>query len=871
MTTEFILALDDPGASLEKVGGKGASLARLSNAGFPVPSGFHITTCAYRLFVESNQIMPDILNLHNRLEESDSAGIAAVSQGITERFEQGSIPEELIHAVRLAYRELPGTSPPVAVRSSATAEDLPEASFAGQQSTYLNVESESGLLEAIKKCWASLWTERAISYRQRRGIHPESIALAVVVQQMVPADAAGIVFTANPLDGTKDHMVINASWGLGEAVVGGLVTPDTITVEKSSRKILNYQVAEKKIQTTRKNGGTYEIPVPADLQLTPTLDKTQVADLAELGGKIEELYQMPMDIEWVLSGGEFSIVQARPITAMPDSELVVKDEWVLPDGAYVAMRNNIVELMVDPLTPLFKTLGLEAVNRSMGNLLSGFFGNQEVMPGQLIIPVNEYAYYNGSVRFGPMVKIILNTPAILRRMFSGAVERWTEDGRPDYLQTVDQWALRDWSRLPSSELLDAVDQLAEAAIDAYGSLVSGVIPAAWITEALFTLVYRLVRSKEDPPAPIFLMGFDSLPIRAEKSLFDIAQWVIQNESLTGYFNRSGALVISTDLTKHQAPAGVSDPVWQEWQTRFGDHLDTFGHTIYNLDFGNPVPADDPKPVLEALKLFVGGEGVNPYERQKASVERREKAVKSVTQRLRGYRLKAFEKYLERAQRYAPLREDGLADVGLSYPLLRQMLTELGRRFASAGLISEPQDIYWLEKEEVTRAAQSLDQNKPLADLSPEIVKRKTIYQSASRVAPPMMLPQLKIFGFDLMSLKAGRAKRGGVDSLKGVAASPGIITAHASVLNGPEDFSKMETGNILVASMTTPAWTPLFARAAGVVTDIGGPLSHGSIVAREYGIPAVLGTDSATSHIQDGQEITVDGDKGIVILVEPST
>jgi len=156
----------------------------------------------------------------------------------------------------------------------------------------------------------------------------------------------------------------------------------------------------------------------------------------------------------------------------------------------------------------------------------------------------------------------------------------------------------------------------------------------------------------------------------------------------------------------------------------------------------------------------------------------------------------------------------------------------------------------------------------LDDLSAVIPQRKATWQSANRIAPPMMLPQLKIFGFDLVSLKSGKSKSEGVETLKGVAASPGVITAPASVLHGPEDFSKMETGNVLVASMTTPAWTPLFARAAGIVTDIGGPLSHGSIVAREYGIPAVLGTDSATKHIQDGQEITVDGDKGIVTMAE---
>ncbi|MCK4898128.1 MAG: hypothetical protein KAS38_05095, partial [Anaerolineales bacterium] len=337
------------------------------------------------------------------------------------------------------------------------------------------------------------------------------VALAVVVQLLIPAEAAGIMFTANPINGERDQVVINASWGLGEAVVGGLVTPDTLTLEKSSGNILNRETAKKLVQTVRVNGGTQEQPVPENLRQVPVLNDQQAAKLAGLGKDIEALYNMPMDIEWTLADGKFAVVQARPITALPDAEPPVPTEWKLPEGAYAAMRNNIVELMADPLTPLFKTLGLRAVNKSMGNLLTGFFGNQDVMPGELIIFVNEYAYYNGSVKFGPMMKIILDTPGIMRRMFTGSVERWTEEGRPRYVETITKWRSTEWRELSSTELLEAIDELAEAAIDAYGSLVSGVIPAAWITEALFTLIYKLVRRRDDPTAPTYLMGFDSLP------------------------------------------------------------------------------------------------------------------------------------------------------------------------------------------------------------------------------------------------------------------------------------------------------------------------------------------------------------------------
>jgi pyruvate,water dikinase len=382
-----------------------------------------------------------------------------------------------------------------------------------------------------------------------------------------------------------------------------------------------------------------------------------------------------MDIEWTLAGGKFSIVQARPITALPDPEPPVPIEWQLPDGAYAAMRNNIVELMTEPLSPLFRTLGLRSVNRSMGDLLSGFFGNRDVMPGELIIAVNDYAYYNGSVRFKPMMKIIFDTPGIMRRMFTGAVERWTEAGRPKYVEIVSKWQSSNWVELSSRELISAIGQLTEAAIDAYGSLVSGVIPAAWISEAWFTLVYKLVSRKGDPPAPTYLMGFDSLPIRADKSLYDISHWVREREELCAYLMGAPTPEIVSLIDNDQLPTEVSEDSWREWQRRFQAHLQEFGHTIYNLDFANPVPGDDPAPMLETLKMYVAGQGVDPYSRQRASAERREAATHSMQKKLSGYRLKFFQKNLERAQRYAPLREDGLADVGLSYPLVRQMIFE----------------------------------------------------------------------------------------------------------------------------------------------------------------------------------------------------
>jgi pyruvate,water dikinase len=489
-----------------------------------------------------------------------------------------------------------------------------------------------------------------------------------------------------------------------------------------------------------------------------------------------------------------------------------------------------------------------------------------MMPDEIILSVNHYAYYNGSLKPGPIARILLGSPAIMKRMFSGAVERWTEEGRPRYVALVARLQASPWRELPATELLDAVQELTEGVIDAYGALVGGVIPAAWISEALFTKTYNLlIKWRDDPAAPTYLLGFDSLPIRADKSLYDLADWVRIRPGLAEFLAHTPVAQLAQP-GDDPAPPGVDADDWREWQRRFQLHLQEYGHTIYNLDFANAVPADDPAPLLETLKMYLEGQGTNPHTRQRAAADRREEATQAMMHRLKGLRLKLFRRLIAPAQRYAPLREDGLADVGLGYPLLRQMLRELGRRFVESGLIDQPDDIFWLNQDEVQQAAAGLDRGETPSRLSATIPQRKAAWRAARRVTPPMMLPQMRFLGMDMEQIKTARARRRAGASLKGVAASPGRVTAPARVLVGPEDFDQMRAGDVLVAAITTPAWTPLFARAAAVVTDVGGPLSHGSIVAREYGIPAVLGTGSATKRIRSGQVVTVDGSTGVVTL-----
>ena len=807
-------------------GGKGGSLARLYQAGYPVPDGFVILPDAFARDDLTGEAWSDVQNHVSRLREAN--------------------PD-------IAF----------AVRSSARSEDSAEASFAGEFESVLNARTDDEIRRAIQTVYASRQNERVQTYSQVRGMNTAH-EVAVVVQRLVDAESSGVMFTANPVSGQRDQIMISASWGLGEAIVGGLVTPDTLLVAKETPHLLQRETAEKRVMTVRLEHGTEEQPVPENMRHAAVLSDEEAVELAELGKRIEAFYGMPMDIEWVYASGAFAIVQARPITALPVPEPTGPVEWKLPKGMYAAMRNNIVELMADPLTPLFSTLGLAAINASMNRNLTAFAGRPGLFPEKLIINVNGYAYYNGSLTAGQMARIFLGSVGILKQMFTRPVERWTETGRPQYVAAVERWQSQPWQDRGSVEILAAARELTETAVDGYVALVAGVIPAAWISEGLFTAVYRLLKRKSDAEAFTYLLGFDSLPLRGEKSLFDLAGWARMQPQLAAYLSETPSTELAGQVAEDEAPAGVDAQQWQIWQSRFREHLRCYGHMIYNLDFANPVPVDDPAPILETLKLFLSEQGVNPYERQQAAADRREEVTKAMEARLKGLRLKLFRKRLAVAQRFAPLREGGLADVGLSYPLVRKMFRELGSRFVAGGLIEAPDDIFWLEKHEVEVAAARLDRGQDLDALSELVPLRRAKWRAAHRVAPPMMLPN-KILGLDLEAMKAGRKDRD-EQTIRGVAASPGRVTAPASVVHGPEDFVHMKTGDVLIAPLTTPAWTPLFARAAAVVTDIGGPLSHGSIVAREYGIPAVLGTGVATARIHTGQSVTVDGSTGTVTV-----
>jgi len=868
MTMQYVLPLDDPLAVLETVGGKGASLARLIAAGFPVPGGFHVATAAYDRFVAENGLQPRILEILEAVDVSQPDTLESASHAIHELFLQAQMPPEIAAAIARAYYALPGEHPLVAVRSSATAEDLPELSFAGQQETFLNIHGVEAVQEAVKRCWASLWTARAIGYRERYDINQDLVSLAVVVQRLVPAEAAGILFTANPINGQRRQVMISAAWGLGEAIVGGLVTPDTLVVDKSNSAVIRREIADKQVMTVLLESHTAERPVPEDLRQAPVLDDAQAAELVRLGVQIEALYGLPMDIEWAWLDGEFAILQARPITALPEPESPAQLEWTLPDPKGQYMRTSVVDILPDPVYPLFKTLGIASAKSAMTRVTRVVTRSEPVLPRDYFCTINDYVYMDA--HFSPRAwwwAITGLMPAMPRMMRSG-VRYYRETALPQYAEVIARWQDRSYEQMPEAELLRGVNEVLDAAMDYLSMLMFATMGASAGSEGLFTRVYgKLVHKDGDPPATTFLMGYDSLPIQAEKSLFDLAMWCRSQNALPAYILETPSEGLAHRLESDQPPVEVLAVEWQALRQRFQDHLRRFGHIIYTLDFAHPLPLDHPAPMLETCKMYLRGEGVDPHKRQHASEEKRQQAVEVTLGRSKGLRGWIFRTTLGWAQSLAEVRESALANIGLGYPALRRMLRELGSRFVQAGAIQGADEIYWLELDEVERLVAALGRGEKLDDMSAQIRQRKVEWETAKRVTPPPMLPpKKKYLGFNTdIWLAAGEEDQQG-NTLKGVPTSAGKVTAPACVLHGPKDFHRMTPGAVLVAGTTTPAWTPLFAMASAVVTDIGGPLSHGSIVAREYGIPAVMGLGVATRRIQNGQTITVDGGAGLVIL-----
>jgi pyruvate,water dikinase len=401
-----------------------------------------------------------------------------------------------------------------------------------------------------------------------------------------------------------------------------------------------------------------------------------------------------------------------------------------------------------------------------------------------------------------------------------------------------------------------------AAAKYYTVIQSGTLPAASSSEIVFTRAYKLASRKGEPKPETLLFGLETVPLRAEKSLFDLGTWIRERRTLRDFIILTSVNEIVAVLNRESGPETVPAQEWNEFKAHLETHADEFGHTSYEFDFMNPTPAEMPELIIDSLKMYVEGKGSDPYARQREAIAKREETVRNIENRFKLIPNRWFNKALNWAKDASPSREDSLADMGMAHTNIRRLLGELGKRCVTNGALETPEDVYWLVEEEVDDLASLLERGEQVPDYSVRVPARKTDWREQLKLVPPPILPATSRWSKMIPWARENES----ANMIKGLGASAGKVTATARVLFGPEDFDRMKPGDVLVAVTTTPAWTPLFTMASAVITDIGGPLSHSSIVAREYGIPAVLATGVGTRRIKDGQTITVDGSTGTVTL-----
>ena len=849
----LVLALDDASATLERVGGKGSSLARLAAAGLPVPPGFHITTAAYRHFVVRHGLQEQILAAVSTTSPDQPATLEVAAQTIATLFAQHSMPDEVATAIRQAYVRLGGGDLPVAVRSSATAEDLPDLSFAGQQETYLNMHGEAMVLDAVKRCWASLWTARAIGYRALHNIAQQDLSLAVIVQELVPAEAAGVLFTANPLTGARDQVMINAAWGLGEAIVSGQVTPDTMVIDKASGMLKDVQISEKNVMTVRTHEGTRQEAVPVDLRTRAVLAPEQAATLAHIGVQIEELYGQPIDIEWALSADRFFIVQARPITTLHHKNQGI-DAWndsLTVDCLWT--RGNAGEAVPDVMTPCSWSLLQIVIADMMPTLYIGGYSPIGNIGGRF--------YMNLS----PLMTLAAAAGMNCKRLFEGIgdifgrvpddleipvlpVSRWT------VLRTVLPATLRNRRRIRGNikklpaflataptrceELLTRI-QAASSPTDLTTLWQDDLCP--YLHECNYMLE---AGSKSDGGAFIRVRN----TLRKLVGEADTNTLLLATDSGTNQLASLGPLQGLTQLMRGEIDRATF--------TRQYGH-----HSPHLFEISYPRPAEDPHWIDQQL----AGLREAPTDIMTLLARQKEAQEAAWDRFQRRYPRQAAKmgRKIARARTSAHEREATRSEQARVLWSLRAFVLRAG------ALTGYGEKLFFLSIEEILALLKGDD--TALAS----VPERQAIY--AGYCALPSY-PVLIRGHFDPFQWAANPQRRSDVFDASGKSApssgaitgfpgAPGTVEGRARVVLTVEEGEQLRAGEILVTTVTNIGWTPLFPRAVAVVTDVGAPLSHAAIVARELGIPAVVGCGNATMRLHTGDWLRVNGELGTVEIL----
>ena len=892
MTVPYAIRLEDP-APLDLAGGKGHSLTRLVRAGFAVPHGWIITTNAYRRFVRDARIDQPILDAAKPEVGDGIPSFDAAAARIRGLFHEAGCPGDLVDVVRAAYSSVAADTMPVAVRSSATTEDRPDFSFAGQQESYLNITSFEAFEAAVRDCWASAWSARALSYRHRLGVDHANVAVAVVVQRMVDADVSGIIFTANPATGSRTELIVNASYGLGEGIVGGTVAPDEFVLDRDGLVPRDTHLGlvprdthlgdKAHMTVAMDQGGTHTVDVGVERRSLASLTADQLAELGHRACAIEQHFDgVPQDIEWAFASGKLWLLQSRPITNL-GPEPLADVRWDPPEpGAYL-QRSQWVEHVPEPVSTLFEDLHMQrSLQEAWGRNLArrgqhDFADTQPPASFHLTTTVNGYAYRQVGepprtgrlqpARRRPRPRRLARRLAVLR-MYLTFVPKWRYIALPRYLRTIRAWRAVDPGAASIEQLWTGIRQLSR--VDARYWYNDGVWNAFALTRGTETRLRNFLEEHGDGQfsSGQFLSGLRSPAFDGQARLSTVVKAIRDDKALFNAVIAASPQRLREILDRH--PNGTD--ACAALESYFASH----GHQVFTLDFAEPGEFENPSNTLQSLYAQL----LTPYDANVARRQlrqRRRETFKAANRHFKGALVWRFWWRVWIARRYYPNRERAMFHLGRAWTVLRPLARELGARLVEAGTLRAPDDVFFLTTAELGRAVRSVVALTRLPDTHrqahyphgpglPEYgrlaVERRQLREARKRLKPPALIPGPPPWS----PLSPGTHAETPDNVMKGSPVSPGRATGEACVILSPRDFGKMRPGTILVCPTTTPAWTQLFPQAIALVTDIGGILAHGSIVAREYGIPAVLGVVDATERIRDGQTLTVDGDKGLVAL-----
>ncbi len=853
------------------VGGKGANLGELARIeGIHVPDGFCITTEAFKRIIRETSQVNELLHQLSLLKVEDRGKIRELSGAIRKVIEGIAIPED-IHSAITRHLSRPGEKNAYAVRSSATAEDLPTASFAGQQDTYLNSRGKEAILKHISKCWASLFTERAVIYRLQKGFDHRKVYLSVVVQQMVFPEAAGILFTADPVTANRKVLSIDASFGLGEALVSGLVNADNYKVRDG--KVIGKKVSTKKLAIyALKDGGTKEQEIEPERQNRQALTDEQILQLERMGKKIEAHFGRPQDIEWCLADDTFYIVQSRPITTLYPIPQANDGE----NHVYVSVGHQ--QMMTDPLKPLglsIWNLTTPAPMRTAGGRLF-----VDVTP-LLASPVSRKTIIDTLEKSDPLIKDALMTivdrgdfiksapednkepsPGKSNKVISPSGFRTQIEDDPaiasDLIkrgQTSIEALKQNIQTKSGPDLFDFIledlQELKKVLFDpqSHSVIMAAMDASSWLNEKMNEWLGEKnaadTLSQSVPNNITSEMGLE---------LLDVADVIRPYPEVIDCLQRVNDDNFLDELVKFDGGQETRDAI-HVYLNKYG--MRCAGEIDITRTRWSEKPTTLVPLILSNIKNFEPGAGKRKFEQGRQEALKKERELLDRLKQLPDGEQKAEEtkRMISLIRNFAGYREYPKYGMVNRYFVYKQALLKEAEQLLQAGVIHSTEDIYYLTFEELREVIRthSLDYQV--------ISERKDEYKLYEKLTPPRVITSDG-------EIIAGKYKRENLpaEAIAGLAVSYGVVEGRARVILNMED-AHLEEGDIVVTSFTDPSWTPLFVSIKGLVTEVGGLMTHGAVIAREYGLPAVVGVENATKLIKDGERIRVHGTAGYVEIL----